>query len=213
MIRPLRPRRHRRRGGTGSANNAGAQTSFIPLLTLGIPPNAVMALMVGAMTIHGIVPGPEVMTKQPDAVLGHDRLHVDRQPDAAGHQPAADRAMGAPAQGALPADVPCDHCCSAASASTRSTTIPLDVVSDRCFGLFGYALIKFDFEPAPLLLGFVLGRLLEEKLRQALAISKGSFATFLEHPASATLLGLTLVLTVIILLPTIRKGRDKAFAD
>ena len=69
--------------GPESANNAGAQTSFIPLLTLGIPPNAVMALMVGAMTIHGIIPGPQVMTKNPEPVLGHDRLDVDRQPDAA----------------------------------------------------------------------------------------------------------------------------------
>ena len=80
--------------GPESANNAGAQTSFIPLLTLGIPPNAVMALMVGAMTIHGIIPGPQVMTKNPRPVLGHDRLHVDRQPDAADHQPAAGRACG-----------------------------------------------------------------------------------------------------------------------
>ena len=69
--------------GPESANNAGAQTAFIPLLTLGIPPNAVMALMVGAMTIHGIVPGPQIMTKQPQPVLGHDRLDVDRQSDAA----------------------------------------------------------------------------------------------------------------------------------
>ncbi len=80
--------------GPESANNAGAQTSFIPLLTLGIPPNAVMALMVGAMTIHGIIPGPQVMTKNPRPVLGHGRVHVDRQPDAADHQPAAGRRLG-----------------------------------------------------------------------------------------------------------------------
>ncbi len=69
--------------GPESANNAGAQTSFIPLLTLGIPPNAVMALMVGAMTIHGIVPGAAGDDQEPEPVLGHDRLDVDRQPDAA----------------------------------------------------------------------------------------------------------------------------------
>ena len=107
-----------------AANNAGAQTSFIPLLTLGIPPNAVMALMVGAMTIHGIIPGPAGDDQEPEPVLGDDRLDVDRQPDAADHQPAADRAVGAPAEGALPPDVHRPSCCSAASASTRSTTIP-----------------------------------------------------------------------------------------
>ena len=91
--------------GPESANNAGAQTAFIPLLTLGIPPNAVMALMVGAMTIHGIVPGPEILTKQPQPLLGHDRFHVDRQSDAAGHQPAAYRFVGPAAESALPAAV------------------------------------------------------------------------------------------------------------
>ena len=91
-----------------SANNAAAQTSFIPLLTLGIPPNAVMALMVGAMTIHGIVPGPQVMTKQPRTVLGHDRVDVGRQPDAGRHQSAAGRLVGAPAARALPHAVPGD---------------------------------------------------------------------------------------------------------
>ena len=88
--------------GPESANNAGAQTSFIPMLTLGIPGNAVMALMIGALMIHGIQPGPQIMTERPDDVLGHDRLDVDRQPDAGGHQPAADRHVGAAAQGAVP---------------------------------------------------------------------------------------------------------------
>ena len=94
--------------GPESANNAGAQTSFIPLLTLGIPPNAVMALMVGAMTIHGIIPGPAGDDQEPEPVLGHDRLDVDRQPDAARHQPAAGRRLGAAAQGAVSPDVPGD---------------------------------------------------------------------------------------------------------
>ena len=91
--------------GPESANNAGAQTAFIPLLTLGIPPNAVMALMVGAMTIHGLIPGPAGDDQVPESVLGNDRLDVDRKPHAADHQPAADRAVGAPAQGAVPSDV------------------------------------------------------------------------------------------------------------
>ena len=92
-----------------SANNAGAQTSFIPLLTLGIPPNPVMALMIGAMMIHGIQPGPQVMLKQPDLFWGLDRLDVDRQPDAGRHQPADDRHLGAAAGRALPHAVPGHH--------------------------------------------------------------------------------------------------------
>ena len=89
-----------------SANNAGAQTSFIPLLTLGIPSTPVMAMMMGAMTIQGIAPGTAIIKERPDAVLGHDRQHVDRQPDAGHHQPAADRHLGEAAQGALPDPVP-----------------------------------------------------------------------------------------------------------
>ena len=105
--------------GPESANNAGAQTSFIPMLTLGIPGNAVMALMIGALTIHGIQPGPQVMTERPDAVLGHDRQHVDRQPDAGRHQPAADRHVGAAAARCRTGCSISRSCCSARSASTR----------------------------------------------------------------------------------------------
>ena len=94
--------------GPESANNAGAQTSFIPLLTLGIPPNAVMALMVGAMTIHGIIPGPAGDDQEPEPVLGHDRLHVDRQPAAARHQSSLGRPLGSSAEGTLSPDVPGD---------------------------------------------------------------------------------------------------------
>ena len=88
--------------GPESANNAGAQTSFIPMLTLGIPGNAVMALMIGALTIHGIQPGPQIMTRTARNVLGHDRQHVDRQSDAGDHQPAAHRHVGAAPEGAVP---------------------------------------------------------------------------------------------------------------
>jgi putative tricarboxylic transport membrane protein len=90
---------------------------------------------------------------------------------------------------------------------------PVDVYLTAAFGLLGYVLIKFDFEPAPLLLGYVLGRLLEEKLRQALAISRGSFKTFIDHPVAAGLLVLTLVLVAIVISPSIRKSRDEAFTE
>jgi putative tricarboxylic transport membrane protein len=88
---------------------------------------------------------------------------------------------------------------------------PFDVVMTAGFGLFGYALVKFGFEPAPLLLGFVLGRLMEEKLRQALVIARGSFMTFLERPLSAGLLVLALILVLIAVLPAIRRSREEAF--
>ena len=170
--------------GPEAANNAGAQTAFIPLLTLGIPPNAVMALMVGAMTIHGIIPGPAGHDQEPGAVLGHDRLDVDRQPDAADHQPAAGRAVGAAAQGAVPPDVPIIlmFCCIGIYSINNN---PADVFFTAFFGLVGYVLIKLGLEPAPMLLGFVLGQLMEEKLRQALILSGGSFMTFVERPVSA----------------------------
>ena len=160
--------------GPEAANNAGAQTSFIPLLTLGIPPNAVMALMVGAMTIHGIVPGPLVMVRNPSLFWGLIATHVDREPDAAGDQPPADRDVGPPVEGALPAPVPDDpdlllH------RHLLGEQLPRDVVFTAGFAVLGYAASKLGFESAPLLLGYVLGRLLEENLRRALAISRGSF--------------------------------------
>jgi putative tricarboxylic transport membrane protein len=90
---------------------------------------------------------------------------------------------------------------------------PADVMFTAFFGLVGYVLYKFDFEPAPLLLGFVLGKLLEEKFRQALVLSRGSFTTFVERPLSAVLLILTLAVLVIAVLPAIRKEREQVFQE
>jgi putative tricarboxylic transport membrane protein len=198
--------------GPEAANNAGAQTSFIPMLTLGIPPNAVMALMIGAMTIQNIVPGPEVLTKQPKLFwgmiasmwLGNLMLLVINLPMIG----VWVRLLKVPYRLLFPAILL--FCCIGIYSVNNN---PLDVYMTAAFGLFGYALIKLDFEPAPLLLGFVLGRLMEEKLRQSLAISQGHFETFVQHPMAAILLGLTLVLAVIVFLPAIRRGREKAFVD
>jgi putative tricarboxylic transport membrane protein len=90
---------------------------------------------------------------------------------------------------------------------------PDDVMLTALFGLFGYALYKVGFEPAPLLLGFVLGRLLEEKMRQALVLSQGSFMTFVERPVSALLLGLTAIVVVVAMMPAISRKRDEVFAE
>ncbi len=198
--------------GPESANNAGAQTAFIPLLTLGIPPNAVMALMVGAMTIHGIVPGPQIMTKQPNLFwgmiasmwIGNLMLLVINLPLIG----LWVRLLKVPYRLLFPAIVLL--CCIGIYSINNS---PVEVVMTAGFGLFGYALVKLGFEPAPMLLGFVLGKLMEEKLRQALVISRGSFKTFVERPLSAGLLVLTLVLLVIAILPAIRKGREQVFQE
>src|SRR5205823_6104720 len=172
-----------------SANNAAAQTSFIPLLTLGIPPNAVMALMVGAMTIHGIVPGPQVMQKQPELVwgmiasmwIGNLMLIIINLPLVG----IWVRLLRVPYRLMFPSIV---IFCAIGIYSINNA--PVDVVLAGAFGLLGYWLIKHDFEPAPLLLGMVLGPLMEENLRRALLISRGDWTVFLTRPLSATLMAI-----------------------
>ncbi len=198
--------------GPEAANNAGAQTAFIPLLTLGIPPNAVMALMLGAMTIKNIIPGPDVVTKQPALFwgmivsmwIGNLMLLIINLPLIG----LWVRLLKVPYRLLFPSIVL--FCCIGIYSIGNN---PLDVYLTAVFGLFGYALIKFGFEPAPLLLGFVLGRLMEEKLRQALAISRGSFMTFVNEPLSAGLLLAALILVIIAVLPSMRQSRDKVFAE
>ena len=170
-----------------SANNAAAQTSFIPLLTLGIPPNAVMALMVGAMTIHGIVPGPQVMTKQPELFwgmiasmwLGNLMLVVINLPLVG----VWVRLLRVPYRLLFPTIVV--FCCIGIYSINNA---PFDVVMTAVFGVVGYWLSKHDFEPAPMLLGFVLGPLMEENLRRAMLIARGDATVFLTRPISAGLL-------------------------
>ena len=198
--------------GPESANNAGAQTAFIPLLTLGIPPNAVMALMVGAMTIHGIIPGPQVMTRNPDLFwgmiasmwIGNLMLLVINLPLVGMWV----KLLQVPYRLMFPAIL---IFCSIGIYSVNNQ--PMDVAFTAMFGLFGYLLIKLGFEPAPLLLGFVLGKLMEEKLRQALIISRGSFWTFVERPISAGLLAVAVIILVIALLPSVSRKRDEVFTE
>jgi putative tricarboxylic transport membrane protein len=197
--------------GPEAANNAGAQTAFIPLLTLGIPPNAVMALMVGAMTIHNLVPGPEVITKQPKLFwgmiasmwIGNLMLLVINLPLVG----LWVRLLKVPYRLMFPSIVL--FCCIGIYSVGNN---PLDVYLTAAFGLIGYVLIKLEFEPAPLLLGFVLGRLLEEKLRQAMAISRGSAWTFIDHKIAAGMLAMTIVILIAAALPWARRRRDTAFA-
>src|ERR1043165_8472355 len=165
-----------------SANNAAAQTSFIPLLTLGIPPNPVMALMVGAMTIHGIVPGPQVMTKQPELFwgmiasmwIGNLMLVVINLPLVGMWV----RLLRVPYRHLFPMIV--IFCCIGVYSLNNA---PFDVTMTAIFGIVGYWLVKHDFEPAPMILGFVLGPLMEENLRRAMLIARGDATVFLTRPS------------------------------
>jgi putative tricarboxylic transport membrane protein len=198
--------------GPESANNAGAQTSFIPLLTLGIPPNAVMALMVGAMTLHGIVPGPQVMTKMPDLFwglvasmwIGNLMLLVINLPLIGIWVKLLQVPYRLMFVGIM------IFCCIGVYSLNRD---PADVIILMVLALAGYTLVKFEFEPAPLTLGFVLGKMMEENLRQALIISRGSAMTFIERPVSACLLVVAVLMLCLAILPKIRNGRDAVFVE
>jgi putative tricarboxylic transport membrane protein len=195
-----------------SANNAAAQASFIPLLTLGIPPNAVMALMVGAMTIHGIIPGPQVMTKQPELFwgmivsmwLGNLMLVVFNLPLVG----VWVSLLRVPYRLLFPSIIV--FCCIGVYSINNS---PSDVIIAGVFGLVGYWLTKHDFEPAPLVLAFVLGPLIEENLRRAMLIARGDPTVFATRPISAGLLLVAAVLLAIAVLPMIRKRRDEVFVE
>jgi TctA family transporter len=195
-----------------SANNAGAQTSFIPLLTLGIPPNAVMALMVGAMTIHNIQPGPQVMTSNPELFwgliasmwLGNAMLIVLNLPLIG----MWIKLLTVPYRLMFPAIV---LFCAVGVYTTNNSTFDIWLVG--LFGFIGYLFIKLGCEPAPLLLGFILGPMMEENLRRALLLSRGDWSVFVTRPISASLLVGALVLMGIVLLPSIKAKREEAFVE
>ncbi|MDO8279185.1 MAG: tripartite tricarboxylate transporter permease, partial [Burkholderiaceae bacterium] len=173
--------------GPESANNAGAQTSFIPLLTLGIPPNAVMALMVGAMTIHNIQPGPQVMTSNPQLFwgliasmwIGNAMLIILNLPLIG----MWIKLLTVPYRYLFPAIV---LFCAIGVYSTNNNTFDIWMVA--AFGFIGYLFLKLGAEPAPLLLGFILGPMMEENLRRALLLSRGDWSVFVTRPLSASLL-------------------------
>ncbi|MCM3563141.1 tripartite tricarboxylate transporter permease [Hydrogenophaga intermedia] len=195
-----------------SANNAGSQTSFIPLLTLGIPPNAVMALMVGAMTIHNIQPGPQVMTSNPDLFwgliasmwIGNAMLIILNLPLIG----MWIKLLTVPYKWLYPAIV---LFCAIGVYSTNNNNFDIWMVA--LFGLIGYLFIKLGCEPAPLLLGLILGPMMEEYLRRALLISRGDWSVFVTRPISASLLVAALLLLVIVLLPAVKKKRQEAFVE
>ncbi len=198
--------------GPESANNAAAQTSFIPLLTLGIPPNAVMALMVGAMTIHNIQPGPQVMTSNPALFwgliasmwIGNLMLILLNLPLIGMWV----QILKIPYRFLYPAILV--FCC--IGVYTVNNTV-FDVYITATFGIIGYLFFKLGCEPAPLLLGFVLGPMMEENFRRALLLSRGDFSTFITRPLSLGLLVAAALMVVIVALPSIKKGREKVFVE
>jgi putative tricarboxylic transport membrane protein len=198
--------------GPEAANNAGAQSSFIPLLTLGIPSNAVMAMLLGAMTIHGITPGPSVMQNQPDLFwgliasmwIGNLMLLVINLPMIG----LWVRLLTVPYRLLYPA-ILLFCCVGVYSVSNRAFDVALAVG----FGFLGYLFRKAKCEPGPLLLGFVLGPLLETNLRRAMLISQGDPSVFIERPISLTLLIASAALFILLLVPAIRKTREEAFVE
>jgi putative tricarboxylic transport membrane protein len=198
--------------GPESANNAGAQTSFIPMLTLGIPPNAVMALMVGAMTIKGIQPGPQVMTSNPSLFwgliasmwIGNLMLIVLNLPLIG----IWIKLLTVPYRFLFPAITL--FCCIGVYTLNNNNW---DVYLTAIFAVIGYLFYKLGCEGAPLLLGFILGPMMEENLRRALLLSRGDWSTFIVRPLSAGLLIAAALMIVIVMLPSIKKKREEAFVE
>ncbi|WP_159350311.1 tripartite tricarboxylate transporter permease [Roseomonas harenae] len=198
--------------GPESANNAAAQTSFIPLLTLGIPSNAVMALMVGALIIQGIQPGPRMVEAQPDLFwglicsmwVGNLMLLVINLPMIGMWV----KLLQVPYKYLYPAIL---TFCAIGVYSLNNSVF--DVYQTLFFGILGYIFSKLRMEAAPLLIGFVLGPMMEEHLRRAMLLSRGDVVVFIDRPISATLLAVAAITLGLMLLPNLRKGKDKALAE
>ena len=213
--------RHPERFGTGviegvaapeSANNAGAQTSFVPLLTMGIPTNPLMALMIGALMIQGIQPGPSVIREQPALYwgvvasmwIGNLMLVVINLP-LVGMWVSL---LRIPYRLLFPAIIL--FCCIGAYASSNSV---FNVWLMLGWGALGYFFNKVGVQPAPMVLGFVLGTMLEENFRRAMLLSGGDPMVFVQRPISATLLAVAAILLAILIFPAIRRKREEVLQE
>jgi len=195
-----------------AANNAGAQTAFIPLLTLGIPPTALMALLLGAMTVHDIQPGPQVMTSNPTLFwgliasmwIGNAMLVILNLPLVG----IWVKLLTVPYRLLYPAILL--FCCVGVYSVENNT---FDVMLMAVFGLIGYVFYRLGCEPAPLILGFVLGPLVEENFRRSLVLARGDFTVFLTRPLSLALLVMAAIAVVVVLAPAIKRKREIAFQE
>ena len=198
--------------GPESANNAAAQTTFIPLLTLGLPSTATMALVGGAMTLHGVVPGPQVIDQHPDMFwgvvasmwLGNLMLVIINLPMIG----IWVKFLKVPYHLLFPTII-LICCVGIYSVNSR----PTDILMVAAFGVIGYLLFKLKFEAAPLLLGLVLGGMLEDSLRRGLILSRGSVWEFLSDPATLVLLCFSVLIVISALLPAISRGREVLAED
>jgi TctA family transporter len=195
--------------GPESANNAAAQCAFIPTLTLGIPGSGTMALMLGALTIQGIAPGPQVMTQRPDLFwgliasmwIGNAMLVILNLPLIG----LWVKLLQVPYRYLFPAIM-----VFMAIGVYSVNNLDMDIYLTIFFGLVGYVFVKLKCEPAPMILAFVLGPLMEENLRRALLISRGDPTVFVTRPISAGFLLATFLLLVFMIMPAVRKKRDEA---
>lgn len=194
-----------------SANNAGAQTSFIPMLTLGIPANPVMALMVGAMMIHNIQPGPQVMSDSPELFwgliasmwIGNAMLLILSLPLIG----VWIRLLTVPYNWLFPAII---MFCAVGVYATSNSVWSVWMIG--AFGVIGYVFIKLRAEAPPLMLGLILGPMMEENFRRAMLLSDGNWSVFIERPISAGLLFASIVLLGIVLAPNLRRKRKEALS-
>ena len=198
--------------GPESANNAGAQSSFIPMLTLGIPSNPVMALMIGALMIQGISPGPQVMTDNPNLFwgliasmwIGNLMLVILNLPLIG----VWIKLLTLPYRYLYPSIL----VFMGIGVYTLSNN-SFDLLMMAVFGLLGYVCYKLECEPAPMILGFILGPLMEENLRRAMLMSRGDPLVFVQAPISACFIIASLILLVFMMMPAFRKKRDEAFQE
>jgi TctA family transporter len=195
-----------------SANNAAAQTSFVPLLTLGIPPNVVLAMMAGAMMIHGIQPGPRVVSSNPSLFWGViASMWVGNVILVLLNLPLVGiwvRLLSVPFRLLYPAILL--FCCIGLYSVNNNT---FDIGLTAACGLLGYLFQKLECEPAPLILGFILGPMMEENLRRGMLLSRGDPSVFFTRPLSLAFLVLSAVLLILVALPSIRRGREEAFKE
>jgi TctA family transporter len=198
--------------GPEASNNAAAQTAFIPTLTLGIPGSGTMALMLGALTIQGIAPGPQVMTSKPDLFwgliasmwIGNLLLVVLNLPLVGMWV----QLLKVPYRWLFPSII---MFCAIGNFSINNSAMDLYLVG--IMGILGYVLVKLECPPAPLILGFVLGPLMEENLRRALLISRGDPTVFFTRPISAGFMIASILILLAMILPSIRKKKEEAIVQ
>jgi putative tricarboxylic transport membrane protein len=195
-----------------AANNAGAQTSFIPLLTLGVPSNAIMAVMAGAMTIQGVVPGPQVMTEHATLFWGMiASMWIGNLMLVVLNLPLVGlwvKLLQVPYRLLFPAIV---FFCAIGIYSINSR--PLDVYLAVGIGVLGYLMVKLGFEGTPLVLGFILGPMMEENFKRAMLLSGGEVSTFVQRPISAGLLAAAAIALALMLMPSFKRTRAEALRE